>query len=132
MIKEWLYFGCHKQPGHYIHHVGMFVHYDKHNERLTRFDALLAPQEQHLARFDALLAPQERIDPYVESVSRIASFGVSALSFWDYSIDSRQGSNSTFFCPSMTISEVDMLEEAKRLFPEVFNRLPKPVELEKM
>ena len=54
---------------------------------------------------------------------------MTALSFWDYSVDKRGGSNSIIFAPSLTISPEDILSEAQRRFPQVFARLPAGVTL---
>jgi hypothetical protein len=110
MIKEWLYFGCHKRPGHYLFKQGMHEDYSR--------------ATQNLSRFDGMLAPQSTREPYVAVVSRLDGWGCTALSFWDYSVDSRGGCNSIFFAPSLDISEEDMMRGAAERFPEVWNRLP--------
>ena len=58
------------------------------------------------------------------ALSRLGGWGVSALSFWDRTGDSRPGSNSTFFAPGLTISAEDIVAGSKRLFPQVWARLP--------
>jgi len=111
MIDKWLYFGCYKTAGHYLFREGMHGQfYDQGIAKLTRFDGMLAPQNCDT--------------PYIATVSRLEGFGVSALSFWDYSVDSRKGSNSTFFSPSFAMNPETLLHEAKIRFPEVFSRLP--------
>jgi hypothetical protein len=111
MIKTWLYFGCYKQAGHYLFKEGMHgQYYDRAIEKLTRFDGMLAPQDSNV--------------PYMATVSRLEGFGVSALSFWDYSVDKRGGCNSTFFAPSLTISPDDLIKESASRFPEVWSRFP--------
>lgn len=111
MIKKWLYFGCYQQAGHYLFQEGMRgQYYDRAIEKLTRFDGMLAPQDSTL--------------PYIATVSRLEGFGVSALSFWDYSVDKRGGCNSIFFAPYLDISPSAFIHDAAARFPEVWARLP--------
>jgi hypothetical protein len=115
MKDKWFYFGCHRGPGHYLFREGMFSHYDASTKKLERFDGMLAPQQTR--------------DPYIATVSRLGGWGFTALSFWDYSVDNRGGCNSIIFAPSLSIHHDDLLSEAEKRFPEVFNRLPYPVRL---
>lgn len=108
-----LYFGCHDGAGHYLHEPGM-----------VRCHGINQPRN-----FDGLLAPQDSTKPYIAAVSRLEGWGMSALSFWDYSVDKRPGSNSIFFFTSLDISPDDMLAVAKKRFPSVFARLPIEVTL---
>lgn len=113
-MDQWIYFGCHRQAGHYLFREGMRQFgYDRKLERLTYLDGLLPPQDS--------------TDPYVATVSRLGGWGVSALAFWDYSVDKRGGCNSVVFAPSLTIEPNALLVEAQQRFPEVFGRLPQPV-----
>lgn len=116
MLKEWLYFGAHERPGHFL-----FI------EGMTR--APFRKELSLLTNFDGLLPSHTAPEPYVATVSRLEGFGVSALAFWDFSVDSRDCSNSIVFAPSLTIAPAELLAEAQRRFPEVFNRLPRPVQL---
>lgn len=116
MINQWLYFGCHRQPGHYLFCEGM------HQYGVPRaFDKL--------AHLDGKLPRQDSTEPYIATVSRLEGWGMSALAFWDYSVDKRGGCNSVIFAPSLTIDPLDLLAEAQVRFPEVFKRLPQPVQL---
>jgi hypothetical protein len=110
LVTGWLYFGCHQRPGHYLFSPGMRS----------------APRDlaRKLERLDAKLAPQDTTEPYIAVVSRLGGYGCSALSFWDYSVDRRQGSNSIVFAPSLTISPEDLLAGVEQHFPEVRARLP--------
>lgn len=115
-MEKWLYFGCHRRAGHYLFREGMQqIGYDRKLERLNHFDGKLPPQDS--------------VDPYIATVSRLEGWGMSALAFWDYSVDSRGGCNSVVFAPSLTIEPADLLTEAQARFPEVFDRLPQPVRL---
>lgn len=113
-MSKWIYFGCHNsRPGHYMFEQGMLP---VHDSRLPRY-------------FDGQLAPQDSREPYIAAVSRLEGWGMTALSFWDNSVDKRPGSNSIIFAPSLTISPDDLLSEAQRRFPQVFARLPTGVKL---
>lgn len=107
--RKWLYFGCVMVAGHFVHDEDMrrmYVH------------------EYEFARFDGLLPPMKSSEPYVATVSRLPGVGVSALAFWDYSIDPRPKSNSVFFVNDLDISAEDMLKEAEHRFPEIWERFP--------
>ena len=115
-MDKWVYFGCHRQAGHYTFSEGM-------RELTRRYGS------RDLSRFDGLLPPQTDNTPYVAAVSRLGGWGMTALAFWDYSVDGRGGCNSVVFAPSLTIEPEELLAEAQRRFPEVFGRLPQPVRL---
>ena len=115
-MNEWLYFGCHKQAGHYMFSEGM-------NPLGQRYGS------REFSRFDGMLPLQTDTAPYIATVSRLGGWGMSALAFWDYSVDKRGGCNSVVFAPSLTIDPADLLAEAQVRFPEVFGRLPQPVRL---
>lgn len=115
-MNEWLYFGCHKVPGHYVFGEEM-------RSRCQRYGSM------DLSRLDGMLPPQTDTAPYVATVSRLEGWGVSALAFWDYSVDKRGGCNSVVFAPSLTIAPEELLAEAQARFPQVFGRLPQPVRL---
>jgi hypothetical protein len=110
MITNWLYFGCYRRPGHYLFKPGMREPY--------------SPELRKLLNFDGILPPQDNSTGYVATVSRLEAWGVTALAFWDYTVDSRGGSNSVFYAPSLTITPDEMIEQARAQFPEVWARLP--------
>ena len=115
-MNGWIYFGCHKQAGHYTFSDGM---------------RSLSPRygSSDLSRFDGMLPPQTDTTPYIATVSRLGGWGFTALAFWDYSVDKRGGCNSVVFAPSLTITDDELLAEAQKRFPQVFGRLPQPVRL---
>jgi hypothetical protein len=115
-MDKWIYFGCHRQAGHYTFAEGM-------REMTRRYGS------RDLSRFDGMLPPQIDTEPYIATVSRLGGWGFTALAFWDYSVDKRGGSNSVVFAPSLTIEPIELLAEAQRRFPEVFGRLPQVVRL---
>ena len=110
MIKDWLYFGCYRSPGHFLFKPGMREPYDREMQNLRNFDGLLPPQDSRAG--------------YVATVSRLEAWGVTALAFWDYTVDSRSGSNSVFYAPSLTIAPEELMAQARAQFPEVWARLP--------
>lgn len=70
MIDQWLYFGCHRQPGHYLFAEGMRSYgLGRHLDKLSHFDGKLPRQDS--------------TKPYIATVSRLEGWGVSALAFWD-------------------------------------------------
>lgn len=109
-MQDWFYFGCYERPGHYVFRTGMRSAYGTIGEKLTRFDGCLAPQSTS--------------EGYVATISRLGGWGMTALSFWDYTVDKRGGCNSNFFAPSLTISAEEMLAGAAEHFPHVWKRLP--------
>lgn len=115
-MREWIYFGCHCKAGHYLFFQGM-----------RSFNRHGWPRE--LAGFDGMLPSQTDTAGYIATVSRLGGWGLTALAFWDYSVDKRAGCNSIVFAPSLTIMPEELLAEAKMRFPEVFGRLPQPVRL---
>lgn len=112
--NQWLYFGCHQHPGHYLFTEGM---------RRASYDL------NRLSHLDGCLPPQNDTTPYIATASRLEGWGMSALAWWDYSVDKRGGCNSVVFAPSLDIAPADLLAEAMRRFPQVFERLPQPVQL---
>ena len=119
-VPAWLYFGCDQQPGHRVFGEGMNVYSHLHNSYLRQ-----------LMCFDRKLPPQDDRTPYIATVSRLEDWGLTALAFWDYSVDKRGGSNSVVFAPSLEIGPEELLVEAQARFPEVFERLPQKVQLMK-
>ena len=116
MIDKWLYFGCYKVPGHYLFTEPCNpYYYDRKAEKLKYFDAKLAPQDSS--------------EPYIAAISRLGGWGLTALSFWDYSVDKRGGCNSIFFAPSLTITPEEMLAECAARFPDIWGRFPNGISL---
>lgn len=113
-----LYYGCHREAGHYLFTTGM-----------RRFNARYGDPLDRLGRFDGLLPPMDSDDPYIATVSRLPGLGYSVLSFWDYSVDKRANSNSNIFVPALMLVDAAVLSCANVLFPEVFQRLPTAVRL---
>lgn len=111
MMGQWFYFGCYKGVGHYLFSENMAqCYFDKQSKELIYFDGKLADQESE--------------EPYIATIARLSSLGLTALSFWDYTIDKRGGSNCIFFAPSLTITPEEMMEECAKRFPKAWSRFP--------
>lgn len=115
--RPWLYWGCSRDVGHYL------------------FDETLSPardasgRHPHpLAQFDGTLC-EFGAAPYVATLTRLGGLGYSALAFWDRSLDSRVGSNSIFFAPSLRIAPESILRGAEIHFPSIVARMP-PIHIE--
>ena len=117
-MDKWLYFGCHREAGHYVFTEGM-----------RSYRPPYGSGERDFSRFDGMLTPQGSLEPYIAAVTRLEGWGMTALAFWDYSVDKRGGCNSVVFAPSLTISPEDLLAQAQARFPEVFGRFPQAVRL---
>jgi hypothetical protein len=111
--NPWYYYGCFIQTGHYLFNEKMTIHY---HESRARFNA-----------YDGTLPVQNDRKPYVATFTRLPELNKTALAFWDYSVDSRPGSNSVVFAPGLDITPEDMLAQAEIRFPAVFGRLPQKV-----
>ncbi len=107
---SWMYFGCWREAGHYLFLPGMHKIYDRQVSPLSHFDAMLAPQPESIL--------------YRAAFSRLGGWNLSALSWWDRSVDTRPASNSIVFAPGAVVSAEWMLEEAHKVFPEVFKHQP--------
>lgn len=112
------YFGCVREAGHYLF-----------DERLQKKYSYDFPYRQ-LGHFDGALCYKETKHNEA-ALTRIWGLGYSALSFWDYSVDSRGGSNSNFFIPEMNATPEQLLHIAAQRFPTIFARLPSPVSVQR-
>lgn len=82
-----------------------------------------------LSSFDGVLAPQDSREEGIATVTRLEGWDLTALAFWDYSIDKRGGSNSIVFAPGLTIPPDELLRKAAEVFPQVFKRFKTPIRL---
>lgn len=114
MSALWFYFGCGNQAGHYL--------FNEHGHKAEHYSG---PQEQRairqaLSHMDGVLPPLSRdkfqARSYVASFSLLGGLGYCALSWWDGSVDSRPGSNSTVFAPGLDWSPETLLAAARRLY----------------
>ncbi len=107
MIKAY-YFGCVKEVGHYWWTLGLRKIY---NDKLPGVDAVYCPpdSEQEGRAQIIYLTPNQYGGAY------------TLISFWDYSVDSRPGSNSNFMLEGV-LSFEDMKIRSKELFPEIWKR----------
>ncbi|MCJ2074476.1 hypothetical protein MKK68_02215 [Methylobacterium sp. E-016] len=100
MQRPWLYFGCHEQAGHHLRYG---------DGTCPRYGPPLAS----LKRFDGMFCPPEDVGEHVAALTRLGTVGYSALAFWDRSVDSRPGSNSIIFAPSLDITAQEIVDGAR-------------------
>lgn len=126
--EPWFYFGCDEYAGHYL--------FDEHRRKAQGY----GPREQRalrdaLGHMDGVLPPlatdDYRAPLYVASFSVLGGLRYCALSWWDQSVDSRPGSNSTVFAPGIDWEPTELLTTAMEKMAWVFSRLPKELVLEK-
>lgn len=115
----WMYFGCRAvgQKGHYLEIVRprpLGFNYEQQRIFET-FDGKLAPR---ILGHD----PFETRNFYEAAITRFGGMGISALSWWDPSVDSRPGSNSIVFAPSPSASPETIYRGFARFFPQVEGR----------
>lgn len=110
-LQMMYFFGCHRVSGHYLVGPG-FRYLDDRDQRgwYSRMEGL-----------DGSLAPQP--GPQAEGVAwawRLTGYTprpYSALSWWDRSVDKRQGSNVIIFAPGHSVAAEDLLMLGRRHFP---------------
>jgi len=117
-LATWVYFGC--GQGSAGHRLEMY--------RGERLDGDL---RRHLEVCDGFFPPHPESSTllYQAALTRLPGLGCSVLAWWDRSGDTRPGSNSAIFAPSLTCCAESMIEGAKQRWPWAINRLPKPLEL---
>lgn len=100
-----IYFGCIGESGHSL------------------WPSSLNKEYWDLAKsFDGSLCPNGR-KGYAARFWYLEDFKLYAVSFWDYTVDSRLNSHSTFFT-DQKMDTKDMLPYFEKIYPEVFKRLP--------
>ena len=108
-MNDAYYFGCWGDSGHF-----MFNRDGETAERNAR--AILPPP---LRVPDATLTPK---GPQIQGVALLHHVeGWTAISFWDRSVDSRPGSNSTFILRG-TLTWDEVIEQSRAAFPSVWAR----------
>lgn len=111
---EWFYFGCVGNTGHYL--------FDRRLNKVRSGNGGPDPN------FDGILCPQVSRKLYTAALTRLGATGHSALAFWDCTVDTRPGSNSIIFAPSLAASPALILRKFSELFPTIFRRWP-PIDL---
>ncbi len=102
-----LYFGCINEAGHYLFTRDKTKTYGDWYRWAGKRDGTLAPT--------FCKEPGKALLHHYD--------GFTMLAFWDYSVDSRPGSNSMFIVPGIKGFE-ETIEVAKANFPQVFERFP--------
>jgi hypothetical protein len=116
--KPWMYFGCTSGPGHRLQTAG---------GRTPDFPFEI---RKHFEYMDAKLCWKETTEGVVK-LTRLNNVGYSAMAFWDYSIDSRGGSNSIFFAPNTSITAEILWTDAQIKFPAITKRF-KPLDFSRV
>jgi hypothetical protein len=109
-IREPIFYGCIREPGHYAY----------------RPDGSRRIDEVWLRRFDGVLHDEDSDEWFVHVFQMRPTGGSSnkmtAIARRDRTIDSRPCSNAIFFCPGERNKE-EMFTAFVRFFPEVAKRL---------
>ncbi len=110
MDKKLLYFGCIGGKEHYL---------------WPQFETIKIPGiNSHLLQsLDGTFTPGNTNTQGLYQVSIVPP--VMIVSWHDYSVDSRPGSHSTFIGYGY-LSAQEIIEAAKKLFPDVMSRQPEP------
>jgi hypothetical protein len=103
------YFGCKDRPGHYLF---------GEDESIGRYHG--RSYRDWRGMVDGIFPPRSTQKQGAAAIHFV--HGCTVLSFWDYSVDSRPGSNSTFFIPGKHNFD-SALAEAQKRFPWVFARM---------
>lgn len=110
-VGQCYYFGCHKQPGHYL--------WTESGSLASRIADSVLPFRHTI--LDAGLLP--KVGNQVEGHASLSHIGKwTIISFWDRSVDKRGACNSSFVIPK-TLEFSDAIEVSKERFPWVWSRL---------
>lgn len=130
------YFGCWREPGHRLWHQGSdgtpIQKYDQGEAERRLLGGYPHSTQKEIGEIpwgyslDGGLLKGKRLGQGEAVVDR--RDGWTALSFWDYSVDSRGGSSSTFVFDA-DLEPDTALEAAREAFPPVFARFTFPVTL---
>lgn len=115
-LRTWVYFGCGQHgAGHRLEQGG--------GERLD------IELRRYLEMSDGFFPPHPETSAvlYRATLSRLPGLGCSVLAWWDRSGDTRPGSNSAVFAPSLTCSVESMIAGAKQRWPWMLDRPPVPL-----
>jgi hypothetical protein len=118
-VNERFYFGCIRESGHYLwgNHRGQ-----PYKDRGTWDIQRALTVKVGFDGIDGKLQPQ-RSQQRGEALLSHSWTGWTALGFWDRTVDTRPGSNSTFLC-DQRLSFDEMLADAQEHWPTIFARLP--------
>ena len=111
-IEECYYFGCDGKPGHYLFHEGR---HEVWNESKLPKDFPV----RTMSLDGGLLPPNLPQDQGKATLVRLG--GWTILTFWDRSVDTRGGCNSSFVIPAELDFE-QAKEVAQERFPWVWER----------
>lgn len=120
-MKKLLYFGCLGGKGHFLYdEFGMTIREetaclkympDVNVKILQYLDGTFTPTNLSQGKYNDCVVPPLRI-----------------VAWWDYSLDSRGGSNSNLIGYGYESAE-EMIDDAYKIFPSVMNRQPRPIKI---
>jgi hypothetical protein len=119
MNKRLLYFGCMGTPGHSLYE-------DQHTTVHPKYANIPGLNQRVLECIDSTFTPKD-MKQGVYNVAVIHP--VVILAWWDYTGDSRPGSNSALIGYGYATAD-EMLDDACKKFPVVMQRQERPVMLE--
>lgn len=119
-MKKLFYFGCIGDKGHYFWENEGFHMSWKEEQKVAE----IIPCKNY-NEVDGNFAPKKTCDQgkYLEYVF---PNNTRLVSWWDRTVDSRHGSNSTLIGVGYNSSD-EMLNDAVKLFPSVMNRQSRPI-----
>lgn len=114
-MKKLFYFGCIGQKGHYL-----FGGSEREAAKALHLS------DAFIRSIDGKFTPTETTE---QGLYRLSVIGICQIVSWhDYSVDQRPGSNSILLGIGFNDAE-EMLSEAEKLFPEVMKRQKRPTPL---
>ena len=110
-LQTTYFFGCTRAMGHYLVGPGLRYLDDREQrgwyDRMECLDGSLAPKP----------GPQIECQAWAWRLTGFTPQPYSALSWWDRTVDRRDGSNIIIFAPGHTVTAEDILVLARRHFP---------------
>ncbi len=105
------YFGCWKNPGHYVF-----------EPKMRQAPWQIFHENPWATAIDGALLQRAKIADVQGHAVFDQKDGWGIVSFWDNSVDSRGHSNSSFLIEGGESFE-DVLTKAREIFPEIFQRI---------
>lgn len=119
MTKKLFYFGCLGQKGHFF-----YGGPGRYSDAITReFPGL---NHNVMNGIDGTFTPGFTTKQGIYQATEIGP--VIIVAWWDYTVDSRPGSNSNLIGSGYANAE-EMIDAAYEKFPEVMNRQSRPIPL---
>ena len=113
------HFGCQDRAGHYLFAASGSLKRDYYDIPVAKLDGGLCPKADPWGK-----PGQVQGQALLHHIS-----GWTIVSFWDRSIDTRPGSNSSFLAEAADLTFDQMMQLANRHFPKVVGRFKFPIVL---